>query len=253
MNLTDKRYLNTYTAGIGKQIPDLIRQYDFSEDNGSLDYLTKSSAVYSSAIEGNSINLNSYMNYDLSKTKFNNSKEIEQINDLIKAYEFARINNLNKDNFCTSHKILSKNLLIKSKRGTYRFEAVGIFGKSGLSYMAVEPEFVKGEMQKFFAAAEELLLSELNEVEVFYFASLLHLRFVHIHPFMDRNGRAARLLEKWFLAEKLGEKFWKIPSEEYYKTHQSQYYKAIDLGVNFYELDYSNCMEFLEMLPSCLK
>ncbi len=72
-------------------------------------------------------------------------------------------------------------------------------------------------------------------------------------PLRDGNGRVARLLEKWFISEKLGHKFWKIPSEEYYKIHQQEYYKTINIGVNFYELNYENCIGFLEMLPNCLK
>ncbi len=70
---------------------------------------------------------------------------------------------------------------------------------------------------------------------------------------MDGNGRTARLLEKWFIAEKLGKKFWRIPLEEYYKNNQSSYYAAINIGVNFYELDYSKSLEFLTLLPNCLK
>ena len=92
----------------------------------------------------------------------------------------------------------------------------------------------------------------LNEQEIFYHASLVHLKFVHIHPFMDGNGRTARLIEKWFIAEKLGHKFWKIPSEKYYKNHQNKYYETINIGVNFYELNYNKCIDFLKLLPNCL-
>ncbi|WP_394370742.1 Fic family protein [Pedobacter endophyticus] len=81
---------------------------------------------------------------------------------------------------------------------------------------------------------------------------LIHLRFAHIHPFRDGNGRAARLLEKWFLAQKLGIELWKIPSEKYYKEHQPEYYKNINLGVNFYELNYDNCLPIITMLPNSL-
>ena len=55
------------------------------------------------------------------------------------------------------------------------------------------------------------------------------------------------------IAEKLGKDFWKIPSEEYYKINQAKYYETINLGVNYYELNYDRCLGFLEMLPNCLK
>lgn len=253
MRITEKKYFDTYNKSIGEEIPKLIKDFDFSENAGEFEYLTKSSAVYSSNIEGNSVDLNSYMNYEMNREKFKAGKEIEEIEDLIKAYEFAQSNKLNEKTLLNCHKIFSNTLLIRSKRGKYRIEPVGVFGKTGLAYMAVEPEFVEKEMKLFFQDLSELLLSDLNEIEVFYFASLIHLRFAHIHPFRDGNGRAARLIEKWFIAEKLGKDFWRIPSEEYYKKNQAKYYETINLGVNYYELNYDGCVGFLEMLPNCLK
>jgi Fic family protein len=252
MRVTDKKYYNEYINQIGKEIPNLIEQYDFTENSGNFSYLTKASAVYSSNIEGNTIDLNSFMNYELSKSKFKPTKEIEEIENLITAYEFAQKTALTERNMLESHKILSKTLLIKSKRGKYREEPVGVFGKSGLIYLAIEPEYIEKEMKTFFDDITKLLSENLNEKEVFYHASLIHLIFVHIHPFMDGNGRIARLIEKWFIAEKLGKDFWKIPSEEYYKNHQEKYYEAIDIGINYYELNYDKCINFLELLPSCM-
>jgi Fic family protein len=253
MRITERKYLDRYIKSIGNKIPEWIEGFDFSENRGEFEYLTKSSAVYSSNIEGNSIDLNSFMNYEMNKDKFKSGKELEEIEDLIEAYEFAQANKLNENNLLNCHKIFSDTLLIRSKRGKYRIEQVGVFGKAGLAYMAVEPEFVEKEMKLFFQDLSELISSNLDETEVFYFASLIHLRFAHIHPFRDGNGRAARLIEKWFVAEKLGHNFWKIPSEEYYKNNQSRYYETINLGVNFYELNYDRCIGFLEMLPNCLK
>lgn len=253
MRVTERKYFDFYNKSIGKEVSKLINGFDFSENRGGFEYLTKSSAVYSSNIEGNSIDLNSYMNYEMNKDKFKVGKEIEEIEDLIEAYEYAQTNKLNEKNVLNCHKIFSDTLLIRSKRGKYRIEQVGVFGNSGLTYMAIEPEFVAKEMKLFFQDLSELISSELNEIEVFYFASLIHLRFAHIHPFRDGNGRAARLIEKWFVAEKLGHDFWKIPSEEYYKINQARYYETINLGVNFYELNYDKCIGFLEMLPNCLK
>lgn len=253
MNALSLKYFTDYQDIFGNEIPELVKYFDFSDSKGTFDYLTKSSAVYSSNIEGNSVDLNSFMNYELSKEKFKTGKEIEEIEDLITAYEFAQNNALSENNLLKCHATISKTFLIKSKRRSYRKEQVGIFGKSGMAYLAVEPEFVKREMTELFTNIEELLTADLNESEVFYYASFIHLRFAHVHPFRDGNGRAARLLEKWFISEKLGKKFWRIPSEEYYKNNQAKYYETIGLGVNFYELDYSKSVPFLAMLPQCLR
>jgi len=193
------------------------------------------------------------MNYKLSQEIARPTKEIEEIENLIAAYEFAQSNELNEANLLEAHRFFSKTLLIENKRGKYRAEKVGVFGATGLVYLAIEPEFVIERMQEFFQNIGGLLKEEFSLEKTFYFASLIHLVFAHIHPFADGNGRAARLLEKWFLAQKLGENYWKIPSEKYYKEHQSKYYENINLGVNYYEVDYGGCLPFLLMLPSSLK
>lgn len=119
--------------------------------------------------------------------------------------------------------------------------------------MAVEAGYVQKYMNELFLEIERLLQKDVSVSEAFYYASFLHLRFVHIHPFADGNGRSARLLEKWFLASVLGREFWNIQSEKYYWEHRQEYYDAIHLGVNFYELDYSQAIPFLLLLPENLR
>ena len=253
MRLSEKNYFDQFQKVIGKDIKHYIQHFDFTDQNIDLGYQTQASAVYSSNIEGNSIDLNSFMNYKLSKDKPKPQKELQEIEDLISAYEFAQIEILNEPNLLKVHKILSRKLVIPGLRGKYRNDKVGVFGASGLVYLAVEEKFVGSIMKEFLSEITPLTKQKLTEEESFYFASLIHLRFAHIHPFRDGNGRTARLLEKWFLAKTLGDNFWKISSEKYYKEHQTDYYKNINLGINFYELDYSKCVPFLTMLPNCLR
>ena len=79
------------------------------------------------------------------------------------------------------------------------------------------------------------------------------LLFLKIHPFNDGNGRTSRLLEKWFLAQKLGEQAWYIQSEKHYYKNLNDYYKNLQrLGFEYETLDYDRCLPFLLMLPASL-
>lgn len=253
MKITGRLYFDEINSLIGIDLNGLVELFGFSGRNGDLNYQTQASAVYSSNIEGNSIDLNSFMNSRMANVKFEPKKELREIEDLVSAYEFAQKEPLTEINLLKSHSLFSEQFVITGLRGRYRNEKVGVFAQSGLVYLAVEPEYVAVEMKGFFEEISELLSTKLSLEEAFYFASFIHLRFAHIHPFSDGNGRAARLLEKWFLTEQLGPEFWKIPAEKYYKEHQAEYYANINLGVNFYELDYDKCLPFLAMLPNSLR
>ncbi len=244
---------NKYFKEYREKVWSLEEKIDkFLKTSKELDfkYLTEKSSVFSSKIEWNSLDLNSFMNMKMNSQK---SKDVEEIDDLIEAYNFARKNKLNEENFLQTHKSLSKSLLIGSKRWIYRKEKVWVFWSEWLIYMAIEEEFVEKEMEKLFEDIEKLLKENIELEKVFYYASQIHLRFVHIHPFSDWNWRAARLLEKWFLTEKLWEEFWKIWSEECYFNNGEKYYKNINLWVNYYELNYNNSENFLRMLVDCLQ
>jgi Fic family protein len=141
--------------------------------------------------------------------------------------------------------------LIASKRGKYRNH--GMMIQSAGEYVAIEEEYLPEAMRQFWEGIEHLKQQDLSPTEAFYHAALLHLVFVHIHPFSDGNGRSVRLLEKWFLAHHLGKRAWFLPSEAYYKEHRKTYYANIKLGVNYYELDYSRCVPFLAMLPQSMR
>jgi Fic family protein len=82
---------------------------------------------------------------------------------------------------------------------------------------------------------------------------MIHLWVAKIHPFMDGNGRSARLLEKWFLVATLGMSAWSINSEKYYWDNRPEYYQNIALGYNYYVLYWDRCLPFLLMLPEALK
>lgn len=152
-----------------------------------------------------------------------------EIQDLVVAYEYAQNHTLTEKNFLHTHQISSSTLLIPSLRGHYRRDRVGVFGSRGLVYLAVEAEYVGERMRELFSDIAEILIQDLSTSEVLYYAAYIHLVFVHIHPFADGNGRSARLLEKWFIASKIGKDAWRLASEEHYQKHRAEYYAHINL------------------------
>jgi hypothetical protein len=126
------------------------------------------------------------------------------------------------------HKELTKNILPAHKQGKYRTGNMFVVTSEGkIDYVAPIASKIEFELEKFYTDLELLLTADLSFEEIFYFASFLHLIFVKIHPFEDGNGRTARLIEKWFLSEKLGEKAWFISSEKNYYENHNNYYSAI--------------------------
>ena len=256
MNLLDKPLYQTYENQVKDGLLRMYKQFEDSKQSKyqvDLTYQIMASAVFSANIEGNSIDLNSFMNMQLAQIKFKPAKEIAEIENLIAAYQHAQTHPLTEKTMLQVHALLAKNLVEPFQQGAYRQTKSGVFSTRGLVYLAVEPEFVAQEMTRLFAEIHQLLTMSLSLCELFYFAALLHLRFVHIHPFIDGNGRTARLLEKWVMAHHLGNQAWQIPTEQYYKQQQSHYYQYLDLGVNYYELDYDRMLPFLSMVPESLR
>jgi Fic family protein len=211
-------------------------------------------AVYSSKIEGEAIELDSYIMHKRFNIEFQ-PEYTRKIDDLYLAYQFASQNKPDQTTFAEMHTLLAKHIVSTNWLGQYRKQNMFVTTKDGrIEYVAATPFEVPSEMQKLYNDLEILLNIELTTSEIFFFASMLHLVFVKIHPWNDGNGRSARLFEKWFLAQKLGYKAWFIRSEKFDYSHHETYYNNIRmLGLEYPGLDYSKALPFLLMLPQAVK
>ncbi len=230
-----------------------VKEIEIKAD--TFNFYTSVSVITSSKIEGEVMELDSYLKHKLQKINYLKDL-VQKPNDLYEAYIFAQNNTLSKESFFQAHKLLSKHLLPAKARGKVRQMEMVIMQHetNRIQYEAAPKSMVKQEFEKLFSDIEYLLKAELSVKEIFYYASFIHLVFVNIHPLEDGNGRAARLLEKWFLAEKLGKMAWCIASEHFYYKNVNDYYKNLAvLGFSYENLDYSKALGFLKMLPSALE
>ena len=246
--------LETYLKQVPKTLQanfDALKDAEISTNTFS--FYTSVSSVFSSKIEGEDIELDSYIKHKKFGIAFlpNYTKKTD---DLYNAYTFAKSNELNQKNISEAHKILIKHIVARNWQGKFRLHNMYVSTSDGrIEYVAASPYEIENEMAKLYSDLAILKKAKLSVEEVFYFASLIHLVFVKIHPWNDGNGRTARLLEKWFLAQKLGHKAWFIQSEKMYYNQHNTYYKNIRLlGLEYPNLDYKQALSFLLMLPTSL-
>lgn len=247
--ILSQNLLAEFKNGIEFSVDDLLKNIEAIET--PVDYFqfyNSISSVYSSKIEGEDIDFDSFYKHKFLKVEYK-PDYTKRADDLFKAYEFIFNNELSLENLLKAHQILSFNLLPDSQQGRIRNNPMFVINSEDrIEYVAPEASLVLSELKKLFADINLLIKTDLSSIEVFYYASFIHLVFVKIHPFQDGNGRTARLLEKWFLISKLGMKATSVQLEKNYYQNLSSYYSNIKImGIEYQNLDYSKAIQFLSM------
>jgi len=99
--------------------------------------------------------------------------------------------------------------------GTYRQVNVSI---TGTKFVPVDQALVPVKMRQF----QNWLNNKTNKKDLVDYAALAHFKLVDIHPFVDGNGRTARLLMNLILMSR------GFPPTIILKTDRGTYYSALD-------------------------
>jgi Fic family protein len=90
--------------------------------------------------------------------------------------------------------------------------------------------------------------SNKNKIDPLILAGLFHKQMVIIHPFMDGNGRATRLLTKILLADMGLNTFNLFSFENYYNQNVTRYFELVGVRGNYYDvaakIDFTPWLEY---------
>lgn len=186
----------------------------------------------SNAIEGNTLSLEEtslVINEDLAP-EGKTLREIHEVKNHREAIEFVRNfkGDLSEEFILKLHYTILKNI---SERfaGQYRQTNVKIFGSNvKLPSSHVVPQLVKNLVYWYKKNKKNYTPFEL--------ATLVSMKFVTIHPFVDGNGRVSRLIMNFLLGKN------NYPWINIYNKKRAKYIKAVRLSN---DEDYSEIFPFL--------
>jgi Fic family protein len=159
------------------------------------------------------------------------------------------IKNLIKDNFITEkdilniHRMVTKNTLDNpADSGVYRIRYVVVGNR-----FTGEVFFRPPQNQEVLGLVKDLLecinSEESKELDPIIEAGIVHYEFVRIHPFVDGNGRTARVLAALILYLRSFDTNQFFCLDDYYDSDRPAYYKALQ-SVKPDTLDLTNWLEY---------
>ncbi|MBI5412129.1 Fic family protein [Candidatus Peregrinibacteria bacterium] len=205
---------------------------------------------HSTAIEGNALNEFEVKKVLVGKEVRAIPREIHEVKNYKKALDWISKKsspNITEKEVLKIHGLLSAHILREERSGQYRKEPVYIVSRTPISqtvrYTAPRykkvPKLIKN-------LCEWINRSKKEELSPVIIAGIAHAEMAAIHPFVDGNGRAVRLLATLILYTEKYDFRKLFALENYYNTDRSAYYDAIHLGKNYEERSRDNLTRWLE-------
>lgn len=226
-----------------KRFPDTVKM--------RLEKSAVSLSVHSStSIEGNPLPLTEVKKILKNKPEHirDSEKEVLNYNDALIYLQklFGKKIRIDNKLVIDIHKRVVADLLPEKKLGSYRNVPVVVNDPRTGETVYLPPD------AKDVTALMTYLLEFVNKnyegIDSAILAGLFHKQFVIIHPFVDGNGRTARLLTKLLLANMGLDTFNLFSFENYYNKNVTKYFQSVGVLGNYYEIkediDFSRWLEY---------
>ncbi len=257
-------YLNQLTLNLGqvKALINLLNTKD--KEQVKLDLIT-SEIVSTSAIEGEYLSRESVrsslckqLNFELQEEQDSSSKHTDALAEVL-IDATTNHNALQLDRMHQWHKgLLSNtfNTFHKVNTGTFRdyddMQVVsGSVGKEKVHYIGLPYKRIDNDITSILE-----YINTSNE-NIFIKSALTHLWFVSIHPYDDGNGRMARLLSDYVLAQEFSLEFKYFSIATAIAKQRKSYYAYLEKSQNLQEnnnFDFTSWLQwYLEMFNDALE
>lgn len=172
-------------------------------------------------IEANSLSLDEVRDVINGHKVLGDKKEIQEVKNAYAAYdEISKINPGSIEELKRIHGIMT--YLTVKESGDFRKGEEGVFSGKQCIFVAPPPNMVPELMNNLFA----WMKGYEGKVHPLIMAAVFHYEFVFIHPFVDGNGRMARLWHTVILY-RWRNIFESVPLESQIEKYQQEYYDAI--------------------------
>jgi Fic family protein len=125
-------------------------------------------------------------------------------------------------------------LIEKYRCGCLRQEPVFVNNPKTRQVAYLPPDQI--EVSELMQELLEYIEKNENIIDPLILAGIFHKQFVIIHPFIDGNGRTARLATKVLLAKMGLNTFNLFSFENYYNKNVSKYFQEVGLLGNYYDI-----------------
>ncbi len=144
------------------------------------------------------------------------------------------------------HKTVERGLLEKYRLGKLRTEPVFVNDRRTKNPVYLPPDYP--DVPYLMTSLVNYIGDNFLNVDPLILAGIFHKQFVIIHPFIDGNGRTARLITKSILAL-LGLNTFRLFSfENYYNNNITKYFNKVGIFGNYYDIkeniDFTDWLEY---------
>ncbi len=205
-------------------ITEKLTRLDYSNLNKKpyLRKQTKINSIHSSlAIENNGLTIEQVKAVIDGKLVYGPRKEIQEVKNAYKAYEMiCDVDPYSIKDLKRIHGVMT--FLTVDGSGEFRKGNEGVFDGDKCIFVCPPPDRVGLLMNDLFSWMKE----NKDKLHPLILSSVFHYEFVFIHPFVDGNGRMARLWQN-ILLYNWKESFEYLPIESQIYKYQDDYYNAI--------------------------